>query len=445
MGSRTRQKIINVFSRHNVHLGWHADGTWEGDDERLERLHDAAMAGKLTETQLDKSVRNIKNTLGPIAGMSREDAIRHVFNRNSVDPGLHMDGSTEDPDQRVNRLATSSRSILDIESSVQNIAISNPSTPDAPSSPPPPPEPPPPPPPPEPTIPPDDVVDGDDKADRNALAFIEQTLTNLDFSKSQIDSLTDWAWNQIQDGASPQQIQVELPHRDEFRERFPVIHQMREAGETPPSAQQVLTFEQNTREVVSSFGLPDEFHDRDHITRMIMGGLSPQQLQQRLNTVSQDILARGDEIKEVFAKRHGISGLSDASLLASAITPGVPPHEFEHKIRAAQVGGTASKFGFDRGSKRVDELVEAGIGADQAQELFRDAQQQIPMIERLRQRHRDPNDPFNIRAFEDLAVFGDDDQRRRVQRLFAQEQSQFSQQQLFGRDQEGNVTGLRQQ
>lgn len=51
-----------------------------------------------------------------------EAQVRRLFDRHGVDPAQHLDGSREDPDERVRRLAQSGRSLSDIEESVRRIA-----------------------------------------------------------------------------------------------------------------------------------------------------------------------------------------------------------------------------------------------------------------------------------------------------------------------------------
>lgn len=284
-----------------------------------------------------------------------------------------------------------------------------------------------------------------DKAD--ALGFLRATLQDFGFTAQQADSLSRWVWGQITDGRPPERVSLELPQRKEFRERFPAIHQMQERGLTPPTAAQIVQFEQDVQGIVSTFGLPTEdFANTETITNLLLGQVSPNELNARLTTLSNEILGgdRAEQIRQFYANNYGITGLSDGAILASAFTTGTPPHVFEQRIRAAQVGGTAARFGFDRSREEAERLASFGLDLPGARELFSEAQTRVPMLERLRQRHLDPTDPFDIEAFERAIVFRDPTERRRIGRLLAAEESLFTQQALFQRGQDGGVVGIRQ-
>ena len=290
------------------------------------------------------------------------------------------------------------------------------------------------------------VVEQERREERsNARANIAATLRDYNFSESDISSLTDWAWGLVQGGASMNRVLVELPNRQEFQDRFPAIHQMREAGLNPPSASEIVQFERDVRTVTQRYNLPEEFSDTRHITTMLMNQVSPRDLEQNLDTLSTSILSQADEIRQVYAEQHGVSGISDGAILASAMTPGTPPHEFEQRIRSSQIAGTARRFGFQRDIGRADELSTFGVGLEQAQEFYRSAQQQVPQLERMRRRAFDPSDEFNIEQLERAVIEGDTDQNRRIRRLFSRERATFSPGTTFTRDQQtGALSGLRE-
>ncbi len=259
------------------------------------------------------------------------------------------------------------------------------------------------------------------------------------------DDLGDWAWNQLTQGRSADQIQAEMENTQAFRNRFPAIPEMRSQGLNPPSPEEYMAYEDQVRTLVNRYQLPGEFSSRDRISGLLTQGVRASRLDQRLQSLSQEILPRSDEIKQYYADNFGVTGLSDGAILASAMSPGEPPHEFEQRIRASQIGGTAAEHGFQRSEDRARELAERGVGLEQARELFSQAQDQVPDFQTLVRRHNDPGDEFSLRDFENAMVFGDPDARSRMERLLSQEQAMFTGGASFQRTQEGDVVGLRPQ
>lgn len=259
------------------------------------------------------------------------------------------------------------------------------------------------------------------------------------------ENLTQWAWGQLSSGRSIDQVQFDMQDTTSFRERFPAIHQMRQQGLNPPSPERYMQVESNVRQIVNRFDLPaDEFANRDRITQLLVNRKSPNELNDDLESLSSQILAQSDEIRQFYSTNFGDGDFSDGAILASAFDGTRPPHEFERKIRASRVGGAADEFGFDRGPERAQELTERGVGLEQARELFSNARTQVPQFSTLASRHNDPDDEFDLRDFEQAMVFGDPDQQRRMERLLGQEQAQFSPGASFRADQQGALVGLRQ-
>ncbi len=110
----------------------------------------------------------------------------------------------------------------------------------------------------------------------NARARIRDTLRRYDLP----DSLGDWAWDQMRDGRSAAWIETELVNRPEFKERFPAIHEMRDQGLTPPSADEYVAYEQQVEQLSAQLNLPSDMHSRDRIKTMLVNRVDPNQVSQ---------------------------------------------------------------------------------------------------------------------------------------------------------------------
>jgi len=188
---------------------------------------------------------------------------------------------------------------------------------------------------------------------------------------------------------------------------------------------------------------PDELIGRGAFRESVEGELSISEVDSRLQATQDGILDRAPEIAEWYAQNYSID-LTPEAILGMAISPALQKDVLERRILASQVGGEASLQGFSRNLERAEQLARAGVGGDQARQLYSDAALQVPTLSALARRHSDPEGNLGIGEFEDASVLGDAGVRRRIGRRMQDEQSSFSTRRNVAADQGGALTGLRQ-
>lgn len=114
-----------------------------------------------------------------------------------------------------------------------------------------------------------------DRSKVDAFQRMRETLQRYD-----LESLGDWAWSAMQDGRTAAWIEAELPHREEFKNRFPAIHRMRDQGLTPVSADEHIQYESQVEQLSQSLGLPEEVYSKESISDMLVNRVDPRQLEQ---------------------------------------------------------------------------------------------------------------------------------------------------------------------
>lgn len=198
-------------------------------------------------------------------------------------------------------------------------------------------------------------------------------------------------------------------------------------------------------DVFRSVGLnPDLW--RDHFVTLLEGEVSPDELAaERIEPVFERVLDSSPEIRAYYADVYGLE-LTDSAILASALDPELGERILNRQISIAEIGGEAALRGFDLAATYAESMYRQGIGRGQAQELFGEAAQDLPILNVLAQRHDDPDDDFDIYEFTNAAVFDDPTQRRRMRRLIAQERQSFTQSVGMGalhtRNERGGMSGL---
>ena len=183
---------------------------------------------------------------------------------------------------------------------------------------------------------------------------------------------------------------------------------------------------------------PDLF--TDHFIDLVEGDVSPSEFAARVDSIYERVIDQAPTIRAYYAQTQGLE-LSDSAILASVLDPDLGRLILDRTISMAEVGGEAALRGFGIELPTAERLVQAGVTRQGAQELFGQAAETLPILDVLAARHNDPDDDFDLNEFLSAAIFDDPEQRRRIRRLVAAEESSFSQA-LYARGQSGQVTGV---
>ena len=180
---------------------------------------------------------------------------------------------------------------------------------------------------------------------------------------------------------------------------------------------------------------------------LISGDVSPQELEaDRVVPMYDRIVTQSDSIKAFYAAEYGVS-LSLTDLMASAMNPELGSRVLTQQISFAEIGGEAAESGYALDTDMINRLMETGkVGREEADKLFQSAESMLPMLQVLGARHADPDDTFDINEFIAADIFQDPTERRRINRLMAQEMATFTggTQDIRRNRETGGVTGLAQ-
>lgn len=233
--------------------------------------------------------------------------------------------------------------------------FSAPWTPPTPWQPPPPPAPlsTPPGPPPISTNP-ADAFNPNDPAHASATAIINGVLSTYDLS-----GLSQWASAELKAGSPQEQVLLDLYQRPEFKARFAGNDLLAKAGLQPLAPDQYLAAEQALSQTFANANLPSSFLSRDYLAQVIGSGLSPAAAASRVNNAFAHVDTAPQAVKDQFAAYFGASGRS--ALAALALEPDMAEAELSQKIRAAEVGAEANRFGVGFDVNRATDLAARGV------------------------------------------------------------------------------------
>lgn len=161
-----------------------------------------------------------------------------------------------------------------------------------------------------------------------------------------------WLWDQIVNGVdSQEQLLFSLEQTPEFKQRFGVIFEMRDAatrGEVnyTPSVADVLNYEREYVREMTAAGVPSWFYDSlDDAHRAIRSNLSVTQVADRVERGFGVMQEMPIEVKDAFRELYGED--SEGVLLAAVLDPQKTLAEIDRSVRASQISGFGRRAGLN--------------------------------------------------------------------------------------------------
>lgn len=178
-------------------------------------------------------------------------------------------------------------------------------------------------------------------------------------------------------------------------------------------------------DVMQSVGLGDFYRSR--YGEWIAGDVTPKEAESRVLPGFERIVSQSDALKQAYADYNGIE-MSDAALLISFLDPAMGEEIVMKNISIAEIGGEGYESGFNVTQELATRMFEEGSDMSRlkAESVFQQAETFVPVLSVLANRHADPDDEFDLENFVAADLFADPVQRRRMNRLMAQESASFT-------------------
>ena len=200
--------------------------------------------------------------------------------------------------------------------------------------------------------------------DRDAQAYLERILGDYG-----LGSLSGWAWEQIQGGATAARVLQDLRQRPEYKQRFAGLEQRRAAGYSAIDEATYISLERSYRQVARAAGLPPEFYDSpDDFANLIGRDVSPAEWQTRVND---GYLAATQAVDEVRGQLQELYGIDVTQLAAYFLDPDRALPLLQRQFDAARASGAAVRAGYGAlGAHEAERLAALGVTDQQAEEGF---------------------------------------------------------------------------
>jgi len=164
----------------------------------------------------------------------------------------------------------------------------------------------------------------------------------------------------------------------------------------------------------------------DRFTGLIEGEVSAREFAQRIDATFQGIQENIPEVQEFYASNFGLE-LTPEAIFIGALDPAVGEEIVAGRITTAQIGGEAARAGFSITGDLAQRLQRAGVSQAQARQIFTSAEAQLPQLQELQaQQGVETSEQFGLEEFTEAAVFQSPEELQQIQRLRAEQASEFA-------------------
>ncbi len=185
-----------------------------------------------------------------------------------------------------------------------------------------------------------------------------------------LQSMADWAWNEIVNGASADQVAVDMYDQKAFQDRFPGIFQRQTKGLPPISPADYVNYENQAKQIENRYALPQGFlTDPNRIANLIGNDVSTQELEQdRIANGYAHVANAPAEVRQAFSTMFGAYG--DGALAAHFLDIGTAAPLLQRQATAADIAGHGALLGINPSADDAMRLASMGETASSTQSGF---------------------------------------------------------------------------
>lgn len=265
------------------------------------------------------------------------------------------------------------------------------------------------------------VDTGSENARDILMNALRQFFGNSAEDAALIAQLGGFIDQQILDGRSGEEIQLNIRQTEAWKKRFAGNELLRQAGLPEFSASEYLQAEKTYAQILSNSGLGD-LSRRETFTSLIGGNISATELQDRIFGAYDRVINADEELAKELSKLREFGGLTNADLAKSLLLGKDGAAVLQRKIAAAEITSEASRRGL-RSELGANELLSLGVNRAEAAAGFEKVAQATAGLTQLANIYGSQTEGLQ-KELEQEQFTGLQSQRRK--RLARQELSSFS-------------------
>ena len=195
-----------------------------------------------------------------------------------------------------------------------------------------------------------------------------------EFDRYGLGALVEPLKGLIQENVSPSEFTLRLRETEAYKKRFAANAQRIAKGLRALSEAEYISTEDQYQDVMRRYGLPESYYKRGDLgiqqgfEKFLGGDVSAVELEDRIQTAQNRVVNSNPEVAK--ALKEFYPGISNGDILAYVLDPSNAIENIKRKVTAAEIGGAAMQSGLQTGVSRAEELGNAGINKQQAQQGF---------------------------------------------------------------------------
>ena len=246
-----------------------------------------------------------------------------------------------------------------------------------------------------------------------------------------LGDIGEWAWERYKDGASAEQIFLEIRQQPAYKARFPAMEQLAKEGRAI-SEQAYIAYERSGRPALQRFGIPQGIFDTpETFADALLNNVDAAEFADRVQMAANAQFKAPPEVRQALADRYGVDS---GGLTAIYLDPDRAMPVLEREAATASIAGAAARAGVEWGTwDQAERYARDGATYEQAMQRF----QRVARAEALRYGYGERLDTDQQVA----AEFGEGQAQRDVERVVKGRTAGFQGGGRFADTREG-VSGL---
>ena len=230
-------------------------------------------------------------------------------------------------------------------------------------------------------------------------------------------------------GASPAEFTIKLRESEAYKKRFAANAQRVAKGLVALDEATYIAKEDAYQNLMRNYGLPESYWKKDAMgtqegfQTLLANDVSAVELESRLQLAKDRVMNANPEI--AIALKNFYPDITNGDILAYTLDPTNSLDKIKSKVAAAEVGGSAVRFGLTTNESDADYLARYGVTKTQAEQGYNTISQILPRSSQLADIYK--QDPYTQSTAEQevFNVPGSTAAKQRRQQLVALETAAF--------------------
>ena len=177
---------------------------------------------------------------------------------------------------------------------------------------------------------------------QSSIDIISEHLANMGFTDAQLKQLAPFVSSQVHSGITQTAVYADLRRTPQYAQRFPGNAERIKKGLAPFNESTYIAYEDRTREIAQSYGLPNGALTAANIGHMIANGVSPTEFENRVVSGYEAMQKADPSTLKALQQYYN---LNPGDIVHYIIDPKNGAAAIDKKVSAAKIGGSVQDAG----------------------------------------------------------------------------------------------------